>query len=322
MHHALWILPIALAGCDHGCGGKSGNQATSSSPAASAAPSASARSGWRTTLRARGTTGAIFRAVQSLTLNEEQQATLTSIGLELQESVRASGRDAGAERSELKTALAEVVEGVKSGKVDLEKLAAHEAQLAQADAARHKREVVALNRLQRALDASQRTAVVTAVRADGRTPKLVDGGSLSARPAEDAGPRDAGARRGEVNWARARLENYVTGIGLDPAQEKKVKAILDAEPMPPADAREIEGQQRAALLDAFEKDGFDAGHFPVELVSEGRSPFFRLARFVAKVVPLLTPEQNAKLATKLAEPENPAPRRPRHGAPSIEEDPD
>jgi Spy/CpxP family protein refolding chaperone len=313
MHHVIWLLPIALAGCDGGCGGKGGKQATpSSAPTTTPAPSASARTEWRTTLRARGSTGAIFRALGSLTLNEEQQATLTNIGAELQESARTAGADAGAERAELKAAMADLREGVKAGKVDLEKLSAREAQLVQADEARHKREVVALNRVQRVLDASQRSAVVMAVRADGKTPKFLDGGLPASRLDAGAPIGDAGARRGEINWARTRLENYMLGLGLDAAQEKKVKAILDAEPMPPPDAAQIEGQRRAALLDAFGKDGFDAAHFPVEVVSEGRSPFFRLARFVAKVVPLLTPEQQTKLAAKLVEPETAPPRR-RHG---------
>jgi len=244
-----------------------------------------------------------------VTLNPEQQAELGRVGLELQEAERAARGDAGPERAALKAAHAELIESVKAGKVDLEKLGALEASLARADEARHRREAMALNRVQRVLDPSQRAAVAAAARTDG-TPRGFDAGVL------DVTLFDGGARKGEINWARTRLESYVSGLGLDPQQDKKVKAILDAEPLPPPDARQREVARKAALFDAFEREGFDALTYPQDTATEGRSPFLRLARFVAKVVPVLTPEQQTKLAAKLVEPE---PRRPRR-APSDDEE--
>jgi Spy/CpxP family protein refolding chaperone len=308
----LWLVSLlALASCD------SCKKKPDATPSTSA-PDASARTAWRTTLRAPGTTGAIFRALPALALNEEQQTKLSEIGAELQEGQQRARGDAGKERAELRAALADLMEQVKAGKIDSAKLQAREAALARSAEARHKHEAEALNRVQRVLDPSQRATVASGARASEERTRRANAGPDHRR---DAGG-DAGARRKELSWARMRLESYVDGLKLDAEQDKKIKAILDAEPLPSADAHEAEAEQRAALLDAFEKPGFDANHFPIESRSDGRTPFFGLARFLEKVVPILEPAQLLKLAEKLDEPETRmAPRKGRYyPTPPPEED--
>jgi hypothetical protein len=313
-------LCLEVAGCD-GCGSKpkptETPSGTSGSGSAQVAPTSS--SAWRSTLKARGSAGKIFRAVQSLTLDEEQQLNLVKVGNDLHDAenaARAAEQDAGFVKGELTAAHADIVEGVKAGNVDVAKMAAHEAALAKADEARHHRESEALNRTQRLLDPTQRLAVATAVRGSAKVPARNEDARAPRTPPASA--RDGGPRK-EVNWARTRLESYVSNLGLDSEQEKKVNALLDSHAA--SDARDEEGPRLTALLDAFEKDGFDANRFPFGDPQDGRGPLFRLGRFLAKVVPILKPEQQSKLAAKLIEPEA-VPKRRHPGMAGAHEDPD
>lgn len=318
----LWVCGafLSTAGCDGGCRGKTAPTQASAPPRVSVPTVRS----WQTTLHARGSAGAIFRELKSLTLNEEQNAELANAGAAFEAAANtASEVDAGSLRTELHGALAELINEVKAGKVDLEKLGSIEARLGRADELRHQRECDALNRIQRTLTPAQKKAVAGAVRRVGLNPRAEGAGVVSRPDAATPGmPADASSpapKQAETSWARARLESYVSGLGLDPTQKAKVKTILDTDSTLNS-AHNTEAEQEAMLLDAFEGEGFDAHRFRFGDSQDGRAPFFRLVRFVAKVVPILTPDQQRTLASKLVEP--PASPKRHHRSGGGNEDPE
>ena len=305
-------MSCAAVSCDGACGGRGtvSSQAIASSTAAHPAAS----SGWRSTLRARGAAGKIFRAARSLTLTDEQRTALDKIGTVLREAervARESERDAGFANGELKAVHAELIAGVKAGKIDVAKLDAHEAALERSEQARHRREADAITGLQRVLEPHQRSVVGATVRAEEA--------KLGRRATGPITARDAGADPRRINWARLRLESYMSDLALDPDQEKKMQAALPTEEA--IDPRQGEARNLEALLSAFERDGFHADPFPLGDANNGRGPLFRLARFLAQVTPILKPEQNEKLAGKLVEPE-PRRRGARGGAEVLPEEDD
>jgi hypothetical protein len=305
---AVASLPLACK--DGGCGG---GAATASSPSASvvSAPSApgasAAASGSASAHRARpiivrasNPTGALFRAVNSLELKDDQRATLEKVAADLREAEKAAreGADGGA-RSEAKEANDELVAGVKAGKIAIAKMESHYAALEKVAKARQDREADALNRLHAALEPSQRTTIAASVRLS-ETQQAVRM-KLSEKP-----------DGGRPNMSRTRLERYTRGIDLDAAQQKKVEAIL------PKDDRATTLQDEArkytdAVLVAFEKEGFDAKKLDGGAGKQARAPMEEQVKYFGQLLPILTSEQRERLAKNLGRGSVDLPIRPHRG---------
>ena len=292
---ALASLPLACK--DGGCGGGSSADPAGPSAAGSASGVASSSSvpfagsasavppRWNA-VRATGAAGALFRAVNTIELNEEQRATLEKIAADIREAERAARDvDAGAPRSDMKEAYAALVAGVKAGKIEPAKMAPHYAALEKTAKARQDREADALNRLHAALDPSQRAAVVGAARAVEE--KRVVRMNVQDRP--DAGGPDP---------AKLRLQRYTRELGLDAEQQKKLANIVPPENRA-ANAREELAKQTEVLLAAFEKEAFDAKNLDLGATKAARAPIEDQVKLFGQLLPILKPEQRERLAKNL-----------------------
>lgn len=291
---ALASLPLACK--DGGCGGGSGG-APAATASASAAPSGSVATvasasalpprRWNA-VRASGPAGAIFRGVNTIELKEEQKATLEKIAAEMREADRAArdAGDAGAPRSDLREAHAELVAGVKAGKIDPSKMEPHYAALEKAAKARQEREADALNKLHAALEPAQRAAIVTSVR------------SFEEKRAERMKPRDK-PDGGGPDFVKLRIQRYTHDLALDADQQKKLEALIPKDDKAAA-ARDEMKKQTDALLAAFEKDVFDAKKLDQGAAKRARAPMEEQVKLYGQLVPILKPEQRERLARTLA----------------------
>jgi len=283
-------LPLGPLGCKGG-GASQATPASSSGSAAvaqaSAAPSSSAAPRPDARPHPRdlpGPAGTLFRAAHDLELTDAQKATLDTLETQL-----TSGETPREDTKELQT---DVVAGIRAGKLDQAKLRTDFAAADKEMAAEQAKEANALSGLYAALDATERKAVVAAVRT-----------KQAAREAQFAQHNidmDAGA----ADWAKRRLERMTTQLNLDAAQQKTVGALLaKGDSMSPAAmaAQREEGKKRMdRVLSAFDGDAFDPkkldlGGLPGSTLHEGLE---KDTTFLAQLVPILTPDQREKLASQ------------------------
>jgi hypothetical protein len=263
-----------------------------SAPAPSASAAVAPRPERRRGRGEAGTAGMLLGAARDLDLKDSQKAAL----VKAEDLVHGGEGDA---RSELKQYHAVLVAGVRAGAIDTAKLAPLEAGVEKAAQARKDKEAEALNALWGALDVAQRKAVVAAVRARQAEREA----RMAARNADAAKP-------GETDWGKRRLEHLTKSLGLDAAQRKSVEALIAKEkgepagPAPMDAAREEAKKRAAALLTAFEGEGFDAktleraaapAHKPGDAMD-------RHVQFLVKLLPILKPEQREKLAASMDRP--------------------
>ncbi len=292
---ALASAPLACK--DGGCGGggaaapADASESATTSPSASAAVGASSSAGagrprW-SSVRASGPVGALFRAVNSIELTEEQKTKLDEIAADMREAERAARdtAEAGAPRAEMREAHAALIAGVKAGKIEAAKMEPHYAALEKTAKAREDREADALDRLHATLTPAQRSAVVGSVRSSE--------GIIAARMKLHERP-DAGAR----SFARVRIERYTRDLGLDAAQQKKVEAILPQEDRA-ASTREEAKKHTEALLAAFDQESFDAKKLDLGQAKLARAPIEEQVKLFGQLLPILKPEQRERLAQSL-----------------------
>jgi hypothetical protein len=171
---------------------------------------------------------------------------------------------------------------VRGGKIEMAKLDPLLAAIDKAQQAKKDRDAELLDGLHAALEPAQHMAVVAAVR---------------ARQAEHP------HRAAEPETPKQRLDQLTRDLALDPAQRKRVEALLAKDAPPPAD----EGKKRTdALLAAFEGEGFNAkkldfGPLPAK-IGLGHD-----AQLFSGLVPLLKPDQREKLAAGLEKSHTPRP---------------
>ena len=295
---ALASLPLACK--DGGCGGGGNGGAPSATATATASASASATVATTASasaspervrpqgIRAVGATGALFRAVNTIELKDEQTATLEKIAADMREADRAARDvgDGGFARSETRDAHAALIEGVKAGKIEASRMDPHYAAIERAAKARQEREADALNRLHAALEPAQRAAVVSSVR------------SLDAQRAARMKARER-PDGGAPSFAKLRLKRYTHDLGLDADQQKKVEAILPKDDKT-ASAREEVKKQTDAVLAAFEKESFDARKLDPGAPKRARDPVEEQVKLFGQLLPILKPEQRERLARSLA----------------------
>ena len=225
----------------------------------------------------RGPSTMLFGAARGLGLPAEQLKKVDDA-----EKLSAAADGAKEAAKELHT---ELVAGIKAGKIDAAKLEPKYAAMEKISATEHDKETASLNALYAALDAAQRKAVVTSLRA-----------KQAKRDAnrEDAGSPDGGKPSG----GKRSFERLVRGIDLDADQQKKVESLASKDNGKGADPAETR-KRVEGLLTAFEKDGFDAKKADAFDAKRNRAALEEETKLLSQVLPILKPEQREKLAAKM-----------------------
>ncbi len=242
-----------------------------------------------------GPSAMLFQAARALDLKPEQKTKLDDA-----EKTAHSGA-ADASREAMKTASkdlhTDLVAGIKAGKIDTAKLEPHYAAVEKVIAEGQAKEADALNTLHGILDATQRKAVTTSVRAKQamREEKMAHREGTG-----DGTGAGMGADGGKPGWSSKRSVDRLTkGLELDADQQKKVDAIVakeDAAKRPdPADMK----KSFDAMLVAFDKDTFDAKKLDAFDAKKLRAPMEQETKVLTQLVPILKPEQREKLAAKM-----------------------
>jgi Spy/CpxP family protein refolding chaperone len=220
-----------------------------------------------------------IRSAQGLDLKDEQRTAIDKLEGQLDE-----GDDA---KTAIEDLHQDVIAGVKAGKVENAKLEPRIAAIQKLIQTRLDKEAVTLNALYAALEPPQRATVVADVRAQ-------------QKDREDRfAKRDAGAENA-ADRTKRRLDRLTKELDLDATQQPKVQAILASLP-PPTDLHATLKKQLDALLEAFEKEAFDAKKLdafkPAE--AKARVGIDREVQLLAQLVPILKPEQRDVLAARL-----------------------
>jgi Spy/CpxP family protein refolding chaperone len=301
------VLPLAaglLIACDNkGSGGDTTNAAQSASASASAAPQASAPPVASASAapenhrgRMHGGPGAmLFRAASELpSLKDAQKTTLDKI----HDSLKAESGP----KTEFKDFQAELITETKAGKIEQAKLDPKMKAIETAMQTHLDKEADGLNQLHDALEPAQRKELTTAVRAkrtqmEERFNKMRDG----------MNPAAAGTQPKPEEMAQRKVERLTKELDLDAAQQKTITDLATKQAPKPGNPMAMRDEWKKssdALLDAFEKDTFDAKK--LDLYSgankKGHAGLQHEVDFLAQIVPVLKPEQREKMAARLEKP--------------------
>jgi Spy/CpxP family protein refolding chaperone len=234
---------------------------------------------------AHGHASTFIEAARALTLKDEQKTAIDKLEEPL--------REQPAPHTEWKDFQKELADGVKAGKIDTSKLATNYTAIENSAHAQREKEATALNSLHETLDATQRKALVAAVRA-----KQQEG----MEKHQDAGAPDMAKKTEAMN--KQRLERMTKELDLDNAQQKKVETILAKESSgknAPQDMMAEMKKSNDEVLSAFEKDTFDAKKLDsfAQAGKKARAPAEREAQFYSQLLTVLTPVQRDKMATNM-----------------------
>jgi hypothetical protein len=294
-NQGLWfVFPLALLlGCQDSSGGPA--PAPSTSTPAAVAPAAvvdAAVAKPRPMIgRHGGIAAGLFRAAADLpTLTDAQKDSLNGIEATLKTD------DQGV-RTAMKAFRADLLAGVKAGKIDATKMTADDAVVDKAIADHQDKEATALDSLYKLLDAGQRTAAVAAVRAKQA--------ERETRMANWMKESDGGA----PDWSKRRLDKLTADLTLDAGQQKQVAAILTKAADPPNGAgmqgRWDDHKKRIeALLTSFASASFDAKKADLQILpgKTPHDPADHMAAFFTQLLPILHPDQRDKLAASMDRP--------------------
>ncbi len=279
-----------LLGCEEQP--KPSGEATSATQAAQTAPAPNASTRrQRTPRRPRGRRGGsgpvgmLLAAADDLKLEGEQQAKLDAVEAKMR-------GDASGAMKEMRDYQNTVMEGVRAGKIETDKLAPMYESMDRSMKARMEKQVEALDGLYAALTPEQRKTVVAAVRK-----RMADRAERT--------PKDRPEKPEPKARAKNKLERMTKDLSLDDAQQKKLEPLLVKEVIPEknkADARAESEKRTTALLDAFEKDGFDAKKLDLSMGPDPKKMRERMDARIAlmnQITAILKPEQREKLATTM-----------------------
>lgn len=252
----------------------------------------------------RGISSAFFQSARTL---EPAPAAEVKKKIDDAEALNAPA-EGNAAKDAAKELHTELVAGIKAGKIESTKLEPKYAALEKIASAEHDKEIAALNGLYGALDATQRKAVVTSIRAKQakRDERLaaMKGGAL------DAGGPDGG----RPNQSKIRIDRLTRGLELDADQQKKVEALAPKEDAKLPDMQAEMKKRTETLLTAFEKDGFDAKKADAFDPKKTRAAMEDETKLLTQILPVLKPEQREKLAVKMERgPTGPSPHLPKRG---------
>jgi Spy/CpxP family protein refolding chaperone len=295
-NQGLWLVfPFALLlGCQESSGGPAPAPSASTPPAAApsvSGPVAAAAMKPRPMIgRHGGIAAGLFRATNDLTLTDAQKDSLTAIETALK-------ADDDGVRTAMKAFRADLLAGVKAGKLDTAKMTADDAVVDKAIADHQDKEATALDSLYKLLDATQRTAVVAAVRAKQAERETHMTGWMKE------------ADGGAPDWGKKRLDKLTADLGLDAGQQKQAAAILTKAADPPNAAgmqsRWDDMKKRMdALLTAFASPTFDAKKADLTVLpgKAAHDPMDHMVAFFTQLLPVLHPDQRDKLAASMDRP--------------------
>jgi Spy/CpxP family protein refolding chaperone len=302
VHRARWLLlsiaPLVALGCDKTVGdappptGSASASLVAATASASAAPSGSARKPRGMFGRHGGIAGSLFRAAHELDLKEGKTASLDALEVGLKaddEGVRAA----------MKAFRADLIAGIRTGKLDTPKLAADNVVIDKAIADHQAKEAEALDSLHALLDSTQRTALVESVRTRQTEREARMGRWMLAKEADGGAP----------DWAKRRLDKLTDDLVLDAGQQKQVAALFVKANDPPGavgmKSRWDNTRARLdALLTAFAGDAFDARKADLTVLpgKTAHEPMEHMATFFSQLLPILRIDQRSKLATDLDKP--------------------
>jgi Spy/CpxP family protein refolding chaperone len=234
-----------------------------------------------------GPAGMFFRATKDLELDADQKAKVDKLREQLQ------GDDEI--KKDVQEMHADLIAGVKEGKLDAAKMDAHFATAAKEMQTRHEKQASALNDLHAALKEPQRKALVASIKA-----KMAEHGGIGGHGGRGHGGH--GKKEGDVKKPdnAKRIERLTKSLELDAEQTKKVTDMLAKAPKP-GDARADYKKKLDALFAAFEKPTFDAKTLDAFKVDPTKAvgPMKKHVEFLGKLLPILKPEQRTKLAEGL-----------------------
>lgn len=234
-----------------------------------------------------GPAGMFFRAAKDLELDADQKTKVDALREQLK------GEDEI--KKDVQEMHADLIAGVKEGKLDAAKMDAHFATAAKEMQARHEKQAAALNDLHAALKEPQRKALVAAIKS-----KMAEHGGIGGHGGRGHGGH--GKKEGDVKKPdnAKRVERLTKSLELDADQTKKVTEMLAKAPKP-GDARADYKKKLDALFVAFEKPKFDAKTLEAFKVDTGKAvgPMKKHVDFLGKLLPILKPEQRTKLADAL-----------------------
>jgi Spy/CpxP family protein refolding chaperone len=235
----------------------------------------------------RGPFSMLFQAARGLGLTGD---TLKKVD-DAEKLAAPSGDNAA--RDAAKELHAEVIAGIKANRIDPAKLEPKYAALERISLAEHDKEAASLNALYAALDATQRKAVVASARAT--LAKRDERMSHRDSDRGDAGGPDGG----RANAGKRSLDRMMRGIELDAEQQKKIEALARKDDLKgrfdPAEAN----KRLEVLLEAFEKDSFDAKKVDTFDAKKHRAVLEEETKLVTQILPILKPEQREKLAARM-----------------------
>lgn len=265
-------------------------------------------------VRRRGTTGEVFNLARTLNLKEEQKVALDKIDDELWGETSAD--------EETKTALRDyvgaLIDGTKAGKIETAKLGPYYKTLEASSKTRHETEAKALNDLHSMLDADQRKALVEILRRRHPAPNAQ---KPKPNPPIPAPPRPSGAKPAasgvppalkqppilnekaqQEERLKRRVARMTAMLTLDEPQQKRIEPVLKRFDIDAANKthREQIDKRMNALINAFEKDEFDATKLDL-----GKGPRARMESrvdFLTSLLTILKPDQRERLARTIERP--------------------
>ncbi len=293
MRFLVLLLASLATGCVGSCGSDSKRLETLDSgltgrppgPPITVAPALSPDTGLLSRKRPpfhSGFVGLVLRSGREADLAPEQKIAVGDIQQRLE--------DEEPPLSTLNDFRADLVSGIRAGKLDEKKLQDDYAAIDQNLLLQQKAQADAIDALHAALDATARGLLVAAARLRLEAmfrarPELADAGGL--------------VEQARVNHQLGRVK---VELGLDEAQAEKVKPMLAKSGVSPAVGEALKARVRAhaeEMLAAFEKDPLDAHALDLSPAG-GKSPphasLERETKFIGQVLPLLTPEQRERLA--------------------------
>ena len=239
-----------------------------------------------------GIASSLFRAAHDLDLKEGQKDSLDII----EGSLKAD--DEGV-RTAMKAFRADLVAGVKVGRLDTGTLTADDVIVDKAIAEHQTKEAGALDSLHALLDSTQRATLVASVRAKQTEREARMTRWMQAKGADGAAP----------DWTKKRVDKLTADLGLDAGQQKQLAAILVKANDPPNAAamksRWDDMKKRVdALLTAFAGDTFDAKNTDLTVMpgKTAHDPMDHMVAFFSQLLPILHADQRDKLASDLDKP--------------------
>jgi hypothetical protein len=264
----------------------------SSAAATVAAPSASAHKARGTFRRHGGLAGSLLIAAHDLDLKEEQKASVDSL------EVKLKADDEGV-RTAMKAFRADLISGVRTGKLDAAKLTADNLVVGTAVADHQAKEAEALDELHALLDSTQRTALVESVRTRQAERETRMASWMLAKEADG----------GATDWTKKRVDKLTEDLVLDASQQKQIAAVFARASDPPGaggmKSRWDDMKKRIdVLLTAFAAEAFDAKKADLTVLpgKTAHEPMDHMVAFFSQLVPILRIDQRSKLATDLDKP--------------------